>query len=342
MEKLRVVDGGEASWWLWFDSWWQMETGEASGGRARQQQREWSIGGCCEDVGDEERIGVGEFVVGDERADDGETGERGVRWERSGGFIVVGGVIASSWMDEQRLRSNTQIRSAALSGNHGRAIREGSDSQRTFSEAIPRRETIETQGNGVMVVHRDETAEERMRRLKGKAPMTAEAPEKTPMSAEKGTPCGLLLRDRGIIRIRDAETPVLPQEPKYVPMDMRREDHGKSIEKSATTQTRGREDNNREATGSKPPVGAQIPDWKGSSKQSNRGGTPVKKRQPQSPLGKGTRASKKLNLPRGRPSSKVPKTAGTVKSSQAHDVPHIEVRSGPDWRGAPSYSKMEA
>lgn len=51
---------------------------------------EWctTIGGCCcccEDVGDEERFGVGEFVVGDERADEGEKGERGVGWEGFGG-----------------------------------------------------------------------------------------------------------------------------------------------------------------------------------------------------------------------------------------------------------------
>ncbi|KAJ4881197.1 Uncharacterized protein Rs2_38252 [Raphanus sativus] len=112
-------------------------------------------------------------------------------------------------------RNNTQIRSVALSGNQALETREGTDSQRTLSEAPPRRENREARGNGVMVVHRDETPEERMRRIKGKAPMTAEALEKTPMSAEKGTPSGLLLRDRGIIRIREAENSVMPQEPSY-------------------------------------------------------------------------------------------------------------------------------
>lgn len=47
-------------------------------------ERERSIGGC-EDVGDEEGFGVGEFVVGDERADDREEWERGVWWECVGG-----------------------------------------------------------------------------------------------------------------------------------------------------------------------------------------------------------------------------------------------------------------
>lgn len=47
-------------------------------------ERERSIGGS--DVGDEERFGVGEFVVGDERTDDGEKGKRRrIRWECVGG-----------------------------------------------------------------------------------------------------------------------------------------------------------------------------------------------------------------------------------------------------------------
>lgn len=62
---------------------------EGFGGRGREVEirveegvgeRERSIGGG-EDVGDEKGLGVGEFVVGDEGADDGEEGERGVRWE---------------------------------------------------------------------------------------------------------------------------------------------------------------------------------------------------------------------------------------------------------------------
>ncbi|KAF2566518.1 hypothetical protein F2Q68_00027206 [Brassica cretica] len=104
-------------------------------------------------------------------------------------------------------RSNNQTRSIAFSENQVHGIRDVTDYQRTISEVLPRRGTRETQGNGVIVVHIDETPEERMRRLKGKAPM-----EKTPMSAEKRLPSGLLTRDRGIISIRDGEIPVQTEE----------------------------------------------------------------------------------------------------------------------------------
>lgn len=66
---------------------------EGFGGRGREVEirveegvgeRERSIGGGL-DVGDEKGLGVGEFVVGDEGTDDGEKGERGVRWECVGG-----------------------------------------------------------------------------------------------------------------------------------------------------------------------------------------------------------------------------------------------------------------
>ncbi|CAF1903290.1 unnamed protein product, partial [Brassica napus] len=77
-----------------------------------------------------------------------------------------------------------------------------------------------------MVVHRDETPEERMRRLKGKAPMFDEALENTPISAEKRLPAGLLTRDRGVIRIRDEENPVQTEETRYVsPLDRSSSDH---------------------------------------------------------------------------------------------------------------------
>ncbi|CAG7875225.1 unnamed protein product [Brassica rapa] len=63
-----------------------------------------------------------------------------------------------------------------------------------------------------MVVHRNEMSEERVRRIKGKAPMFTEALEKTPMSAAKFSPAGLLTRDRGVLRIRDGESPLCPEE----------------------------------------------------------------------------------------------------------------------------------
>ncbi|KAF2566515.1 hypothetical protein F2Q68_00027205 [Brassica cretica] len=61
------------------------------------------------------------------------------------------------------------------------------------------------------------------------------------------------------------------------------------------------------------------------SKHNSLGGTATKKRHPHSPLVKGARASKKLNLPRGRPSSKLPKGQGTSRKTQTHDVPRTEV-----------------
>ncbi|KAL0825124.1 hypothetical protein Bca101_048801 [Brassica carinata] len=123
-------------------------------------------------------------------------------------------------------RSNNQTRSIAVSGNRAQDVREVTDTQRTISEVFPRRGTREIQGNGVMVVHRDETPEERMRRLKGKAPMFDEALENTPISAEKRLPAGLLTRDRGIIRIRDEENPVQTEETRYVsPLDRSSSDH---------------------------------------------------------------------------------------------------------------------
>ncbi|KAL0682734.1 hypothetical protein Bca4012_049582 [Brassica carinata] len=289
-------------------------------------------------------------------------------------------------------RSNNQTRSIAVSGNRAQDVREVTDTQRTISEVFPRRGTREIQGNGVMVVHRDETPEERMRRLKGKAPMFDEALENTPISAEKRLPAGLLTRDRGIIRIRDEENPVQTEETRYVsPLDRSSSDHevdnleldrlmeskqiddmvmtkedeaevdrlvedfgdvvmdddmmqnddllvdepGFDAEKidaisqlspaNAARKDKGREEFQRvqdntvstqdHVRGASKSVtakdvlmtGAQSPEGKEPSKHNSLGRTVIKKRQPYSPLVKGARASKKLNLPRGRPSSKLPK-----------------------------------
>ncbi|CAN6851803.1 unnamed protein product, partial [Brassica oleracea] len=286
-------------------------------------------------------------------------------------------------------RSNNQTRSIAVSGNRAQDVREVTDTQRTISEVFPRRGTREIQGNGVMVVHRDETPEERMRRLKGKAPMFDEALENTPISAEKRLPAGLLTRDRGIIRIRDEENPVQTEETRYVsPLDRSSSDHevdnleldrlmeskqiddmvmtkedeaevdrlvedfgdvvmdddmmqnddllvdepGFDAEKidaisqlspaNAARKDKGREEFQRvqdntvstqdHVRGASKSVtakdvlmtGAQSPEGKEPSKHNSLGRTVIKKRQPYSPLVKGARASKKLNLPRGRPSSK--------------------------------------
>ncbi|KAG2281123.1 hypothetical protein Bca52824_052343 [Brassica carinata] len=216
-------------------------------------------------------------------------------------------------------RSNNQTRSIAVSGNRAQDVREVTDTQRTISEVFPRRGTREIQGNGVMVVHRDETPEERMRRLKGKAPMFDEALENTPISAEKRLPAGLLTRDRGIIRIRDEENPVQTEETRYG-----REEFQRVQDNTVSTQDHVRGASKSVTAKDVLMTGAQSPEGKEPSKHNSLGRTVIKKRQPYSPLVKGARASKKLNLPRGRPSSKLPKVQGISKKTQTHEVPRTE------------------
>ncbi|KAL0886407.1 LOW QUALITY PROTEIN: hypothetical protein Bca101_010390 [Brassica carinata] len=97
------------------------------------------------------------------------------------------------------------------------------DSQQTISEALQRRGFQETPGNGVLVVHRNETTEERKRRLKGKAPMHPESMERTPMSAAKNPPSGLLTRNRGVISIRNDEDRPAAEVSRYAsPLDRTR------------------------------------------------------------------------------------------------------------------------
>ena len=308
-------------------------------------------------------------------------------------------------------KSNNQNKSVGASETPAPPSRALTDSQRTISEVRQGRGGRDTQGTGVMVVHRNEMSEERVRRIKGKAPMFTEALEKTPMSAAKFSPAGLLTRDRGVLRIRDGESPLCPEETRYVSslvrpstepeivnldldrlmeshhidnlvmtredeaevdklvedfgdvimddnmmqnddllvdepgfdaekidaisqlspayaedIDKQREDYQeaqmsdanpRAMEKGALLPSAGRD---------KKIADAHVPDTKGISKQSNLAGTESKKRNPQSPGGgEGVRASKKLSLPRGRPSPKKPKAQGTSKKSQKNDVPRIEV-----------------
>ncbi|CAF2105396.1 unnamed protein product [Brassica oleracea var. botrytis] len=73
-------------------------------------------------------------------------------------------------------RNNNQTKSAGVSETQASLSRALTDSQRKISEVRQGRGVRDMQGTGVMVVHRNETSEERLRRLKGKAPMFSEAP----------------------------------------------------------------------------------------------------------------------------------------------------------------------
>lgn len=100
-------------------------------------------------------------------------------------------------------KSNDLSRTATNSKLVRNLSPEKADSQQTISGAYPERNRNGGQGNGVLVVHQNETDEERMRRLKGKVHKTAESPEKT-------LPSAVLLRDRGTVVIREGEprTPI--------------------------------------------------------------------------------------------------------------------------------------
>ena len=307
-------------------------------------------------------------------------------------------------------RNNSQTKSVGVSETQASRSRALTDSQRTISEVCQGRGVRDMQGTGVMVVHRNEMSEDRLRRFKGKAPMFSKALEKTPMSASKDSPAGLITRDRGIIKIRDGESPLHPEETKYVSslarprtepeinnleldrlmesqhidnLVMTREDeaevdklvedfrdvvmddemiqnddllvdelgfdaekidaisqlspaYAEHIDKQREDcQEAQKSDANPQATENgallpsacmeKKTADVHVLDTKGINKQSSLAGTVPKKRNPQSPGVKGARASKKLSLPRGRPSPKKHKAQGTSKKSQTHDVPRIEV-----------------
>lgn len=72
---------------------------------------------------------------------------------------------------------------------------EKEDSQLTISGGLQERNVLGGQGNGVLVVHKNETSEERLRRLKGKAVMLDEPTGNTPLSRNRGT---VMIREGGI------------------------------------------------------------------------------------------------------------------------------------------------
>ncbi|KAF8112879.1 hypothetical protein N665_0059s0017 [Sinapis alba] len=93
---------------------------------------------------------------------------------------------------------------------------EKTDSQQTLSGVLLGRRRLGSQRNGILVVHNQETSEERMRRLKGKTHMIPESKEKTPLSVLQNAPKALLTRDRGTLTIREGETPTPTPAPRFV------------------------------------------------------------------------------------------------------------------------------
>ncbi|KAG2299023.1 hypothetical protein Bca52824_035495 [Brassica carinata] len=215
---------------------------------------------------------------------------------------------------ESEFRSNN--RSRLDENTEHRPSQTMTDSQQTISEALQRRGFQETPGNGVLVVHRNETTEERKRRLKGKAPMHPESMERTPMSAAKNPPSGLLTRNRGVISIRNDEDRPAAEVSRSASKVSRKSDenpvHTETCLKEATEDLVLKKTNSNAGND-------------GASRQGNTASASARKRHPQSPSGKGTRASRKMSYPRGRLGMKLSKETGTQKKTKTHDVPHIEV-----------------
>ncbi|KAF8109009.1 hypothetical protein N665_0104s0315 [Sinapis alba] len=89
-----------------------------------------------------------------------------------------------------------------------RAEQERSDSQRTISEKLETARTIGDHRNGQLVVHRDESDEDKRRRLKGKDIMNPSGD--TPMSKAKDSSSLALLIGRNTIIIREPPALVSP------------------------------------------------------------------------------------------------------------------------------------
>ncbi|KAG5392683.1 hypothetical protein IGI04_022646 [Brassica rapa subsp. trilocularis] len=80
---------------------------------------------------------------------------------------------------------------------------EKADSQQTISGGIQVRNGLDGQGSGVLVVHKNETSEERLRRLKGKSIMCEDLSAKSPSSVSRQAQHAILTRDRGTVVIRE-------------------------------------------------------------------------------------------------------------------------------------------
>ncbi|KAF8089534.1 hypothetical protein N665_0502s0001 [Sinapis alba] len=129
-------------------------------------------------------------------------------------------MIAEKSIDHSRTATNP---------NHLRiSPSERADSQQTISGAISGRIGKGGQGNGVLVVHQNETSAERMRRLKGKAHLTTEPQEMI-------SPLAVILKDRGTLSIREGENrpPIAPSRyaSSLLRTDFRKEDPSLELDK---------------------------------------------------------------------------------------------------------------
>lgn len=100
-------------------------------------------------------------------------------------------------------KSNSPSRTATNSKYPRDTTPEKEDSQQTISGGLQGHMGSGGPGNGVLVVHRNESAEERLRRLKGKAIMQEDSTTMVPKMALQGLPQALLTRDRGTVIIRE-------------------------------------------------------------------------------------------------------------------------------------------
>ncbi|KAJ4903030.1 Uncharacterized protein Rs2_16981 [Raphanus sativus] len=249
-------------------------------------------------------------------------------------------------------RSNNQSRLEADTAHRALPSRTVTDSQLTISEARPGRKLTEAPGHGVLVVHRNESTEDRMRRLKGKAPMYPESEKTTPISAAKNPPSGLLTRNIGIIAFRTNDDHTVEDDSRYASPEARTRTEKDSLDldkmmesehidkmiltkndEAALSQVKAvynakqrQEPRMNRKTSDTPAYAENTPmeteedhnlqptkDKAGSievSRQGDKTRSPARKRHPQSPSGKGTRASKKMSYPRGRPVMKLTKETG--------------------------------
>ncbi|KAF8050046.1 hypothetical protein N665_2060s0001 [Sinapis alba] len=129
-------------------------------------------------------------------------------------------------------KSISQSKTATNSKNLEASPQEKSDSQQTLSGVLVGGGGLGIQRNGVLVVHNQETSEERMRRLKGKSHMIPESKEKTPLSVLQNAPKALLTRDRGTLTIREGETQTPIPHPRFVlsPLRLRNGTEDPSLE----------------------------------------------------------------------------------------------------------------
>ncbi|KAL0685078.1 hypothetical protein Bca4012_051926 [Brassica carinata] len=113
-------------------------------------------------------------------------------------------------------KSNSPSRTVTYSRLQRASTPEKSESQQTISRGLHECSGMTGQGNEVLVIHRNETAKKKLRRLKGKEIMQEEPAAQTPSSALQRTPHAVITRDRGTVVIREVRTRSPPPAPRSV------------------------------------------------------------------------------------------------------------------------------